>query len=191
MGKFDEMQIFIGESEAAADASLAFSYTKDGETDPVFLFFLDCLGSVSRKARARAGAREEEAAAWIEAVVEKLQRAGALNDRAYAEGRVVSLRRQGESARGIAMKLGAKGVPREAVEAALELDEPENDDVAAAVAYARRRRLGPWRKPDEREERHDRDMAALARKGYRLDLCRRVIEAQDAFAAEELARGED
>ena len=134
---------------------------------------------------------EEEAAAWIEAVVEKLQRAGALNDRAYAEGRVVSLRRQGESARGIAMKLGAKGVPREAVEAALELDEPENDDVAAAVAYARRRRLGPWRKPDEREERHDRDMAALARKGYRLDLCRRVIEAQDVFAAEELARGED
>ena len=134
---------------------------------------------------------EEEAAAWIEAVVEKLQRAGALNDRAYAEGRVVSLRRQGESARGIAMKLGAKGVPRETVEAALELDEPENDDVAAAVAYARRRRLGPWRKPDEREERHDRDMAALARKGYRLELCRRVIEAQDVFAAEELARGED
>lgn len=134
---------------------------------------------------------EEEAAAWIEAVVEKLQRAGALNDRAYAEGRVVSLRRQGESARGIAMKLGAKGVPRETVAAALELDEPENDDVAAAVAYARRRRLGPWRKPDEREDRHDRDMAALARKGYRLDLCRRVIEAQDAFAAEELARGED
>lgn len=43
MGKFDEMQIFIGESEAAADASLAFSYTKDGETDPVFLFFLDCM----------------------------------------------------------------------------------------------------------------------------------------------------
>ena len=133
---------------------------------------------------------EEEAAAWIEAVVEKLQRAGALDDRAYAEGRVVSLRRQGESARGIAMKLGAKGVPRETVAAALELDEPENDDVAAAVAYARRRRLGPWRKPGEREERHDRDMAALARKGYRLDLCRRVIEAQDAFAAEELARGE-
>ena len=43
----------------------------------------------------------------------------------------------------------------------------------------------------KREERHDRDMAALARKGYRLDLCRRVIEAQDVFAAEELARSKD
>ncbi len=134
---------------------------------------------------------EEQAAAWIEEVVAKLQRAGALNDRAYAEGRVVSLRRQGESARGIAMKLSAKGVPRETVEAALDLDEPENDDVAAAVAYARRRRLGPWRKVEEREERHDRDMAALARKGYGLELCRRVIEAEDVEAAEAIARGED
>ena len=134
---------------------------------------------------------EEQAAAWIETVVEKLQRGGLLDDRAYAEGRVVALRRQGESARGIAMKLGAKGVPRDTVDAALELDEPENDDVAAAVAYARRRRLGPWRKPEEREERRDRDMAALARKGYRLELCRRVIEAHDIAAAEDIARGED
>ena len=43
MGKFDEMQVFVGESEEATDASLAFSYTKDGETEPVFLFFLDCM----------------------------------------------------------------------------------------------------------------------------------------------------
>lgn len=134
---------------------------------------------------------EQQAAAWIDAVVEKLQRSGLLDDRAYAQGRVVSLRRQGESARGIAMKLGAKGVPRETIETALELDEPENDDVAAAVAYARRRRLGPWRKSDEREERRDRDMAALARKGYRLELCRRVIEACDIAAAEDIARGEE
>ena len=41
MGKFDEMQVFIGAGEEAADHSLVFSYTKDGETDPVFLFFLD------------------------------------------------------------------------------------------------------------------------------------------------------
>ena len=40
MGKFDEMQIFTGES-FDTEAGLAFSYTKDGETDPVFLFFVD------------------------------------------------------------------------------------------------------------------------------------------------------
>merc|ERR1719313_945110 len=40
MGKFDEMQIFVGES-MDTEASLCFAYTKDGETDPTFLYFND------------------------------------------------------------------------------------------------------------------------------------------------------
>ena len=40
MGKFDEMQIFTGES-MDMEAGLAFAYTKDGEMDPTFLFFND------------------------------------------------------------------------------------------------------------------------------------------------------
>ena len=42
IGKFDEMQIFTGES-FDTEAGLAFSYTKDGETEPVFLYFVDGL----------------------------------------------------------------------------------------------------------------------------------------------------
>ena len=41
MGKFDEMQVFAGES-IDTEASICFSYTEDGATDPVFLFFNDC-----------------------------------------------------------------------------------------------------------------------------------------------------
>jgi hypothetical protein len=40
MEKFDEMQIFVGES-MDTEAGMAFSYTKDGETDPVFLYMVD------------------------------------------------------------------------------------------------------------------------------------------------------
>lgn len=40
VGKYDEMQIFTGQSYDT-EAGLAFSYTKDGETEPVFLFFVD------------------------------------------------------------------------------------------------------------------------------------------------------
>ena len=40
MEKFDEMMIFTGEN-FDTEAGLAFSYTKDGETEPVFLFFND------------------------------------------------------------------------------------------------------------------------------------------------------
>ena len=42
MGKFDEMQIFTGQG-MDVEASLAFAYTKDGETDPTFMFFNDAL----------------------------------------------------------------------------------------------------------------------------------------------------
>ena len=40
VGKYDEMMIFTGQSYDT-EAGLAFSYTKDGETEPVFLFFVD------------------------------------------------------------------------------------------------------------------------------------------------------
>ena len=40
MEKFDEMQIFVGES-MDTEASMAFAYTKDGETDPTFLYMVD------------------------------------------------------------------------------------------------------------------------------------------------------
>ena len=40
VGKYDEMQIFTG-TNYDTEAGLAFSYTKDGETEPVFLFFND------------------------------------------------------------------------------------------------------------------------------------------------------
>jgi regulatory protein len=122
---------------------------------------------------------QEAAEGWIGDVVAKLQRTGFLDDKAYAEMRVLSLRRGGESARSIRMKLGAKGLDADTVEAALAQDEDENDDFVAAIVYARRRRLGPFRVETEREERRERDMAAMARKGFNLDTCRTVIDAAD------------
>ena len=40
MEKFDEMQIFSGENYDM-EAGLVFSYTKDGEEEPVMLYFAD------------------------------------------------------------------------------------------------------------------------------------------------------
>ena len=40
IGKFDEMQIFTG-TNYDTEAGLAFSYTKDGESEPTFLFLVD------------------------------------------------------------------------------------------------------------------------------------------------------
>ncbi|MBN33202.1 MAG: regulator [Rhodospirillaceae bacterium] len=129
---------------------------------------------------------QEQAEVWIGETVARLQQGGWLDDQAWADMRVRSLRYKGESARSIRMKLAAKGIDEETATRALAQDEPDNSDIAAAISYARRRRMGPYRTGDDREERRERDMAALARKGFGLDLTRRVIDAEDEEALEEL-----
>ena len=75
--------------------------------------------------------------------------------------------------------LRQKGVGRTDIEAALEILEAEyaNRELTAAYKYARRRRLGPYRLPEARAARRDRDLAALARAGFGYDIARRVVDA--------------
>lgn len=122
-----------------------------------------------------------EAAGWIDALIERYQKAGLLDDLIYAEGRAKSLTRQGASARRIAATLAAKGVERDHIEAALatraDTDDPAQADLAAAFAYARRRRLGPHRPVEKRAEYRHKDLAALARQGFSSDIAHAVIDA--------------
>jgi regulatory protein len=53
------------------------------------------------------------------------------------------------------------------------------------AAYARRRRLGPYRPAEARAERRTKDLAALARTGFGYSVALRVIDAEEA---EELER---
>lgn len=136
-----------------------------------------------RKVETRCRLRGEEAepfAPMVEAVVTRAVSSGLVDDARFTAARVATLRRRGTSARGLAAKLAAKGVARDLVEATLsaERDAEEGGDAeaAAAQAYAKRRRLGPWRRPDTREANHERDLAALARAGFSYALARRTIE---------------
>lgn len=135
----------------------------------------------------------EEATPWVEEVVARFAASGIVDDRSFAEGKAASLRRRGDSARRIAMKLREKGVDGTLIETVLEEQDGEDGEaaeIAAACRFARRRRLGPMRDPQEREERRDRDMAALARAGFSLDIARRVLDLEDADALEEAMRGD-
>jgi regulatory protein len=125
----------------------------------------------------------EEATVWVEEVLRRAVSAGLVDDRRFAEGRAASLRRRGESARRIALKLRDKGVDGDLIAAALAEEDGEDDDAAefaAACRFARRRRLGPMREAGDREDRRDRDLAALARAGFSLDVARRVLDLEDA-----------
>jgi regulatory protein len=147
-------------------------------------------GKLDRRCRARG----EEAAPFlplVDEVVEKAVAGGYVDDTRYAQAKVASLRRRGGSRRAIAAKLQAKGLDREAIGEALDaidaqseresMDDPAEGDAGetaegvAALAYARRRRLGPFR-TREREERRGRDIAAMMRAGFGYGVAQGVID---------------
>lgn len=138
------------------------------------------------------GGDPAEIEGWIDALLTDLERQGLLNDRTFAEGRVRTLAGRGTSQRSIRMALSRKGVAADVIDQALErvaeetgVEDPRLRDLQAAAAYARRRRLGPWREEAARPARRDRDLAALARQGFGHDIARRVIDAATPDALED------
>ncbi len=129
----------------------------------------------------------EQVTADIAAVVARMAELGMVDDRKLAFSLARELMRTGGSVPLVRMKLRAKGVPSdvldEAIAAALEASREVGVDpqFASAAAYARRRRLGPFRRsPEERSERRQKDLAALARRGFSYGVAKRVIDADDA-----------
>jgi regulatory protein len=144
-----------------------------------------------RRVEKRARAREEEPAAFaemVEATVARAVSAGLVDDARFARARLATLRRRGASARGASAKLAATGVPRDEIAAAMAAERAEAAEDPAAIeaeaarAYAKRRRLGPFRPPETRAAHRERDLAALARAGFPYALARRTLEAEDEEA---------
>lgn len=134
----------------------------------------------------------ETVAGRIADVVAALQRAGLLNDADYAAMKAASLYRRGASTRQIAATLRDKGVPDGLVTEALhELDEVHGEarEERAALRYAQRRRLGPWARPERREERRMRDIAAMMRAGFPAPLASWVVDLEPVAAEAALTGG--
>jgi regulatory protein len=125
----------------------------------------------------------------IDALVEKYAQNGAVNDTAYADAQVRKLRRRGSSARLIVQNLNAKGVPSDVIaETASSLSE-EAGDPAAALRFAQRRRLGPFRQTGRTENRQ-RDLAALGRVGFDYQVASMIVDAESVEILMETIAGD-
>lgn len=146
------------------------------------------LARVARSAWVHGTDRAAGAAA-VEALIARLSARGHLDDAAYAQALARSLNRRGRSLAGIRAKLRAKGVGADETDAALTAlkSEASDPDLAAALALARRKRLGPYRPAAERAARRAKDLAAFGRQGFDFDLARRVVDAEDLAQLEEEA----
>lgn len=121
----------------------------------------------------------QRAEAYVEELIARYLASGLLNDQRYAATIAWSLRERGSSQRAIAHKLSARGVDAAAIQDAIseaDRDRGVDGDLDAARRFARKRRLGPHRAADERTARRDRDLGALARAGFSLEVACRVLE---------------
>ena len=122
---------------------------------------------------------KKDAEKWINEIITKLVNLRLLDDQAYAENRVRSLHRSGASQKKIMSILSNKGVSKVDTASAISLLENEyyNRELMAANNYARRRRLGPYRLAENRKEKRDRDLASLARAGFKYNDAKSIIDA--------------
>ncbi|MGE3770220.1 MAG: regulatory protein RecX [Bdellovibrionales bacterium] len=100
-------------------------------------------------------------------LVQKFVRLGYVNDKSYADAKVSSLRRKGGSARAINAKLREKGIANAVV-------ANDDDELAAARLYVKRKRLGPYRTRTI-ENAAQKDLAALTRAGFSGSIARLAL----------------
>ena len=147
----------------------------------------------ARAAEAEGQSRETIAASAaalttkIASIAQSLVAAGAVNDAAFAEGRTRRLARSGHSRRAIAAHLAAKGI--ESDTAAAALPEGEEAELLAAIAFCRRRRIGPFARVAPDAPARMKALAALARGGFAQGLARRALAMEPDQAEEMLLAG--
>ncbi len=110
----------------------------------------------------------------IDAVVERLTRAGLIDDAAYGRGRAAALARKGWPAWRIRTELQRHDVDMsdEGMAGAVDLDE-----AAQATRLAQRKRLGPYR-PGERAPYREKDIRSLVRAGFPAGVAKRVVDGE-------------
>jgi regulatory protein len=119
-------------------------------------------------------------------VVERLVAAGAVDDAAFAAARAKRLARAGGSRQRIAAHLARYGITGAALAAALPADPAA--ELLAALALARRRRIGPFRATSSAEpDVTRRELAILARAGFPHRVAREALFMPRTEAEERLA----
>ena len=126
---------------------------------------------LGRKLRERGWAGE--GAPDLPALVERLADLGYVDDRAFAEARARSMARKGLGARRITQDFRAAGIDEgDAAELAPAIAERASD---AALAFARRRRIGPFGDGNPDRAVREKQIAAMLRAGHGFDLARRIV----------------
>lgn len=127
------------------------------------------------KHREKTGETLEGAEAWVDAAIGYCVSQGYLDDARFTKRFIELAQENGQSRRKIQGKLAQRGISSEMLQE--QLEATDFDDLAAAEAYARKKRIGKFR-PIDRDEHKDRDLARLGRQGFSYEICRQIVEGE-------------
>lgn len=127
----------------------------------------------------------------IDLEIEKLIKAGILNDQEYASSKARSMARQAKSKLQIEVKLQGLGFDESQSGQAITrlIEEEGHSDTIAAAKYIRKRRFGPYKPAETRDERRNKELSALARNGFEFGLASRMLDLNTIEELEEIIFG--
>lgn len=118
----------------------------------------------------------------VDALVERIATLGYVDDRAWAEAKATLMTRRGLGARRVQQALDHAGVVAD--DADTIVPAIRDQAVESAIAFARRKRIGPFaREPGDRPQ-IERQVGQMARAGHPLDLARRIAAMPPGEPAE-------
>ncbi|APR54286.1 hypothetical protein CA223_02125 [Sphingomonas koreensis] len=125
---------------------------------------------LARKVRERGW---EGAPADPVAIAERFAELGYVNDRIYAESKASAMARRGLGARRVSEALRHAGVQDGDAEAvAQQVEERTNE---TAIAFARKRRFGPFAEAEADRDRRAKQVAAMVRAGHAPELAWKIV----------------
>ncbi|UZK67411.1 regulatory protein RecX [Sphingomonas sp. M1-B02] len=135
-----------------------------------------------RKIRERGWA--DEKAADTVALAQRMADLGYVNDRLFAESKAGAMGRRGLGARRVSEALRHAGIRTEDAEAVAPVVEA--DVAASAVAFARRKRIGPFAREAADAPLQQKHLAAMLRAGHGLTLSRTIVRMAPGDEVESL-----
>lgn len=109
----------------------------------------------------------------MDALADRMAELRYVDDRAFAEARVASMTRRGLGARRVRDALRQAGVGEE--KTSEFHDTLEEGAEGAALAFARRKRIGPFATVPVERDRREKQIAAMVRAGHAPALARRIV----------------
>ena len=154
--------------DQASLQELAFAYVARFATSRAKLAFY-----LQRKLRERpwVGKAEPDPAAVVAKVVDL----GFIDDAAFAGMKSASLTRRGYGKGRVRLALAASGISED--DRGEALAHADNQQLAAALRFAERRRIGPYADRQGDPAARQRALAAMMRAGHPMDLARRIVAA--------------